>query len=49
MTEEEAKRLDKDAGLGCAIWGYEYIIDILDNMKSKELRYMMVIITELVK
>ena len=21
MTEEEAKRLDEDAGLGCAIWG----------------------------
>ena len=31
MTEEEAKRLDKDAGLGCAIWGIIIIFSIIDS------------------
>lgn len=31
MTEEEAKRLDEDAGLGCAIWGLILIFSIIGS------------------
>lgn len=31
MTEEEAKRLDEDAGLGCAIWGIIIIFSIIGS------------------
>ena len=31
MTEEEAKRLDEDAGLGFAIWGIIIIFSIIGS------------------
>lgn len=30
-SEEEAKRLDEDAGLGCAIWGLILIFSIIGS------------------
>ena len=31
IPEEEAKRLDEDAGLGCAIWGLILIFSIIGS------------------
>ena len=32
MTEEEAKKLDEDAGLECAIWGFILIFSIIGSL-----------------
>lgn len=31
MTEEEARRRDEEAGLGCAIWGIIIIFSIIGS------------------